>query len=76
MAEGLTMRQVDRDTCMHCSACVGTCPFDAITLFDMHIVFNEKCVDCGMCDRVCPVGAISPIPGTERMKPKIQTARV
>jgi len=66
------VRQVDRDTCLHCAACVGTCPFDAITLFDMHIIFNDRCVDCAMCDRVCPVGAISPIPGTEKMKPKLR----
>ncbi len=49
---------VDIELCMHCGACVGTCPKNSIFLNEVVITFDETCNQCGMCVRVCPVGAI------------------
>src|SRR5438132_5444369 len=49
---------IDDMLCMHCGACVGTCPTYAIFLNDVYLTFNEDCTQCGMCVKVCPVGAI------------------
>jgi ferredoxin len=46
------------DKCMHCGACVGTCPQNAIYLNDVFLTFNEKCNKCGLCVKTCPVGAL------------------
>lgn len=55
----MTMK-VDTNKCMHCGACVGTCPKNAIFLNEVLVTFDEeKCIKCGLCVRVCPVGAIS-----------------
>lgn len=50
---------VDQDVCMHCGACVGTCPRNAMFLHDLTVSSNDQCNGCGICIRVCPVGAIS-----------------
>ncbi|MEW5936409.1 MAG: 4Fe-4S binding protein [Candidatus Thermoplasmatota archaeon] len=50
---------VDSSRCMHCGACVGTCPKNAIFLREVELEFNEDCVRCGLCVRVCPVGALA-----------------
>src|SRR2546425_443775 len=49
---------IDDMLCMHCGACVGTCPTNAIFLNEVYLTFNEDCTQCGMCVKVCPVGAI------------------
>ncbi|MEM4160587.1 MAG: 4Fe-4S binding protein, partial [Thermoplasmata archaeon] len=50
----------DKEKCLYCGACVGTCPRNAIYLEETRVVFDEeKCVKCKLCVRVCPVGAIS-----------------
>ncbi|MCL2755839.1 MAG: 4Fe-4S binding protein [Firmicutes bacterium] len=54
------------DTCINCSICEGTCPFDAISHDEKKVsagepgyfVTPEKCTDCGACYDVCPVAAI------------------
>lgn len=46
------------DKCMHCGACVGTCPQNAIYLNDVVLSFNENCNKCGLCVKTCPVGAL------------------
>jgi len=51
--------QVDKDMCMHCGACVGACPTNAIFLHETFIEFNQDCINCKLCIKVCPVGAIS-----------------
>lgn len=50
---------VDVDKCMHCGACVGSCPFNAIFLREIILEFNDSCTRCGRCVKVCPVGAIT-----------------
>jgi len=49
---------LDVDKCMHCGACVGTCPPNAIYLNEVILDFNDKCTMCKLCIRVCPVGAL------------------
>lgn len=51
--------QVDKEICMHCGACVGACPTNAIFLHETFIEFNQDCINCKLCIKVCPVGAIS-----------------
>lgn len=46
------------EKCMHCGACVGTCPANAIYLNDVVLEFNSDCNRCGRCIRICPVGAL------------------
>ncbi len=46
------------EKCMHCGACVGSCPQNAIFLNDILPIFGEECNRCGRCVRVCPVGAL------------------
>lgn len=49
---------VDKTMCMHCGACVGTCPQNAMFLHETWIEFLENCNECGICIKVCPVGSI------------------
>jgi ferredoxin len=49
---------IDRAFCMHCGACVGACPENALTLQEVWIEFLPNCTNCGTCARACPVGAI------------------
>jgi len=51
--------KVDAEICLHCGACVGLCPVNAITLHDTHIEINDDCIECGQCVKGCPVGAMS-----------------
>ncbi|MDA3799662.1 MAG: 4Fe-4S binding protein [Kiritimatiellae bacterium] len=51
---------VDKDLCTGCSACVGSCPVEAITMDgDKAVIDADACVDCGACVGECPVEAIS-----------------
>jgi electron transfer flavoprotein alpha subunit len=48
------------DDCVGCSACVSSCPQEAIVANgDKYKILKDKCIDCGNCVSVCPVGAIS-----------------
>ncbi len=51
--------KVNVDKCMHCGACVGSCPKNAVYLQEVILYFNEACTRCGRCVKMCPVGAIS-----------------
>ena len=53
------MMKVDATKCMHCGACVVTCPANAIFLYEVALTFNGDCTRCGTCVKTCPVGAIS-----------------
>ncbi|MGC8581499.1 MAG: indolepyruvate ferredoxin oxidoreductase subunit alpha [Thermoplasmata archaeon] len=50
----------DKDKCIYCGACVGSCPRNCIYLDETVIKFDEsKCTKCNICVRFCPVGAIT-----------------
>ena len=49
---------IDYSLCLHCGACVGTCPLNAMFLHEVLVDFEDNCNQCGICVRVCPVGAI------------------
>jgi NAD-dependent dihydropyrimidine dehydrogenase PreA subunit len=49
---------IEHGMCMHCGACVGTCPVNALTLDETVVRVSDECIDCGICTRACPVGAI------------------
>jgi ferredoxin len=49
---------VNIEKCMHCGACVGSCPQNAIYLNEVVLEFNESCNKCGRCVRLCPAGAL------------------
>jgi ferredoxin len=49
------------DRCVHCGACVGACPSEALTLErpTMRVIFRaDECVACGECVPTCPVRAM------------------
>jgi len=49
------------DRCVHCGACVGVCPSEALTLErpSMRVIFRaDECVACGECVPTCPVAAM------------------
>jgi len=50
--------RIDRAYCLHCGACVGCCPANALTLNEVWIEFLDNCTGCGICARACPAGAI------------------
>lgn len=58
MAKDLDDLEVDIARCMHCGACVGSCPVNAIYLNEVVLEFNDDCTMCKRCIKVCPVGAI------------------
>jgi len=51
----------DRSNCTGCSACVNSCPKDAIRMvrdkegFSYPVIDGECCVRCGRCTNVCPM---------------------
>lgn len=63
MAKELDELQADVTRCMHCGACVGSCPVNAIYLNEVVLEFNDDCTLCKRCIKVCPVGAIKLIGG-------------
>lgn len=51
--------KIDRDKCVGCSACLGVCPVNAITMVeDKAIIDLAKCTLCMACVSSCPVEAI------------------
>lgn len=47
--------QAKSESCDACCICVDTCPFNALSLNNDHIVINwEKCMGCGVCVDKCP----------------------
>ncbi|MGQ9587327.1 MAG: DUF362 domain-containing protein [Thermoplasmata archaeon] len=63
MQERLDELEVDISRCMHCGACVGSCPVNAIFLNEVLLEFSDDCNLCRRCIKVCPVGAIKLIGG-------------
>lgn len=53
------MMKVCYDLCLHCGACAGSCPVNAIYLNDYILEFSAECTNCRRCIKICPVGALS-----------------
>lgn len=54
----------EEELCVHCGACTGLCPTQALSLSppEMKVAFDvNKCVACGMCGLVCPFGAMKDV---------------
>ncbi len=54
----------EEDLCVHCGACTGLCPTQALYVIppEMKVGFDvNKCVACGMCGIVCPFGAMKDV---------------
>lgn len=46
------------DVCIGCTACLKTCPTEAIRVREgKAYIIEERCTDCGSCIAVCPVHA-------------------
>jgi ferredoxin len=63
---------IDAEECIGCSACVPTCPHDAIQMSDTDVIAvldTELCEDCNDCIEMCPVDAIL-VEGAERPAPR------
>jgi len=50
--------KIIEEQCISCSACVSSCPFDAISMKTGKAVMGEACTQCGACVDACPVQAI------------------
>jgi ferredoxin len=51
---------VNYAVCHFCGACVGTCPENAIFLYNSHLVIDtQACTACERCARACPLGAFT-----------------
>jgi len=60
LREERIMYVIDKETCISCGACEGTCPVTAIAAdADGKYEISDACVDCGACAGVCPVECIS-----------------
>jgi len=52
--------KIDAQKCTGCTACVGTCPVEALSMVEDKCVVNEDtCIDCGACIDSCPTEAIT-----------------
>jgi heterodisulfide reductase subunit A len=59
---GGVVAQIDADTCVGCQACLGVCPFGAITFNESEEVCEVNqalCKGCGTCAATCPSECIT-----------------
>lgn len=51
----------EKKDCCGCSACIHSCPMNAIRFeidsegFEYPVIDKDACISCGMCEKVCPV---------------------
>lgn len=52
---------IDKEKCLSCGACEGTCPVGAISqdADGQYVINAEACLSCGACAAGCPAEAIS-----------------
>jgi electron transfer flavoprotein alpha subunit len=56
----MALLTIDREKCIGCEACVGACPFGALSMDAENIaVVDEQCTACRACLEVCPADALS-----------------
>lgn len=49
---------VNEDLCSICRMCIGTCPYNAISIVNEKIHINQElCMGCGICSVTCPAYA-------------------
>lgn len=49
---------INEELCSVCRMCIGTCPYNAISIVDEKITVNEElCMGCGICSITCPAYA-------------------
>lgn len=49
---------IDEDLCSICRMCIGTCPYNAISVVEDKVKVNEElCMGCGICSITCPAYA-------------------
>ncbi len=53
--------KIDKEKCIACGACEGTCPSGAISEDEdgKYVIDPNKCTDCGECVDICAAEAIS-----------------
>jgi len=56
---GNKMYIINKDECIACGACEGTCPVSAIAEVEGKYEISDACIDCGACEGSCPVSCIS-----------------
>jgi len=49
--------EANKDDCVKCGECAGSCPVGAISADTPYITDTTKCISCGRCITVCPKGA-------------------
>ncbi len=63
---------VDRDTCIGCGACAGSCQVSAVRVArkkEPAVVDIERCLGCGVCVPGCPTESISLVKKPAEQKP-------
>ncbi len=56
----MALLNIDREKCIGCEACVGACPFGALSMDAENIaIVDERCTACRACLEVCPSDALS-----------------
>jgi formate hydrogenlyase subunit 6/NADH:ubiquinone oxidoreductase subunit I len=62
--------QVDVERCVGCGACVGVCPFEAMTLSDgLAAIDAARCMGCGVCVPACTQGALALVRDASKGEP-------
>jgi heterodisulfide reductase subunit A2 len=60
LMSGEITARISPERCRRCLACVGLCPFGAVTLHDLKPEISAGvCRGCGLCAAECPAGAIA-----------------